>query len=171
MGYLGGGLLLLGGDRSFGPGGYGGRPVEACLPLSSDPGERGLLVGKGGLYGNVLRVAPPLSLTEAEADEFNASSVSGDVIVNKLKASGFDAQSVSADLRLTDRGPRGGPALGIGLGVAFRPGTPRFHDVARGQPAVIGRHTLRQGEDRQQGEEQDMGQVRLQCRPPARQGV
>jgi 4-aminobutyrate aminotransferase len=31
--------------------------------------ERGLLVGKGGLYGNVLRVAPPLSLTEAEADE------------------------------------------------------------------------------------------------------
>ena len=31
-----------------------------------------------------------------------ASSVSGDVIVNKLKASGFDAQTVSADLRLTD---------------------------------------------------------------------
>jgi 4-aminobutyrate aminotransferase len=31
--------------------------------------ENGLLVGKGGLYGNVLRIAPPLSLTEAEADE------------------------------------------------------------------------------------------------------
>ncbi len=29
----------------------------------------GLLIGKGGLYGNVLRIAPPLSLTEAECDE------------------------------------------------------------------------------------------------------
>jgi 4-aminobutyrate aminotransferase-like enzyme len=30
---------------------------------------RGLLVGKGGRFGNVLRLAPPLTLTEAEADE------------------------------------------------------------------------------------------------------
>jgi 4-aminobutyrate aminotransferase len=29
--------------------------------------ERGLLVGKGGLYGNVLRMAPPLSITEEDA--------------------------------------------------------------------------------------------------------
>ncbi len=31
--------------------------------------EEGLLLGKGGLYGNVLRIAPPLSLTQEEADE------------------------------------------------------------------------------------------------------
>ncbi|MBV9381803.1 MAG: aspartate aminotransferase family protein [Streptosporangiaceae bacterium] len=31
--------------------------------------ERGLLVGKGGLYGHTLRMAPPLTLTEAEARE------------------------------------------------------------------------------------------------------
>ncbi|MHB1535615.1 MAG: aspartate aminotransferase family protein [Acidimicrobiales bacterium] len=31
--------------------------------------RRGLLVGKGGIKGNILRLAPPLSLTLAEADE------------------------------------------------------------------------------------------------------
>ncbi|MEX0756831.1 MAG: aminotransferase class III-fold pyridoxal phosphate-dependent enzyme, partial [Acidimicrobiia bacterium] len=31
--------------------------------------RQGLLIGKGGIYGNVLRIAPPLTLTEAEADE------------------------------------------------------------------------------------------------------
>jgi 4-aminobutyrate aminotransferase len=31
--------------------------------------EEGLLIGKGGIYGNALRIAPPLSLTEDEADE------------------------------------------------------------------------------------------------------
>jgi len=31
--------------------------------------ENGLLVGRGGLYGNVIRMGPPLTLTEAEAKE------------------------------------------------------------------------------------------------------
>jgi 4-aminobutyrate aminotransferase len=31
--------------------------------------ERGLLVGKGGLYGSTIRMAPPLTLSEAEAKE------------------------------------------------------------------------------------------------------
>ena len=31
--------------------------------------EGGLLIGKGGLYGNALRMAPPLTLTEDEARE------------------------------------------------------------------------------------------------------
>ena len=55
--------------------------IETVEPGGSepDPGRagalmegtkaRGLLVGKGGLYGNVLRMAPPLSLTDEEAEE------------------------------------------------------------------------------------------------------
>jgi 4-aminobutyrate aminotransferase len=31
--------------------------------------KEGLLIGKGGIHGNVLRIAPALTLTEAEADE------------------------------------------------------------------------------------------------------
>jgi 4-aminobutyrate aminotransferase len=31
--------------------------------------ERGLLIGKGGLFGNTLRMAPPMTLSEAEARE------------------------------------------------------------------------------------------------------
>jgi 4-aminobutyrate aminotransferase len=32
--------------------------------------ENGLLIGKGGTYGNVLRVTPPLNITKADVDEF-----------------------------------------------------------------------------------------------------
>lgn len=38
------------------------RVLEGCK-------RRGLLIGKGGLYGNCLRIAPPLSVTGEEADE------------------------------------------------------------------------------------------------------
>jgi len=58
--------------------------VELVRPGTGSPGEpapelasavleatkrRGLLVGKGGLYGNALRIAPPLTLTPQEATE------------------------------------------------------------------------------------------------------
>ncbi|MEU1841540.1 aspartate aminotransferase family protein [Micromonospora chersina] len=41
----------------------------AAAALLEESRERGLLVGKGGLYGNVIRLAPPMMLTRAEADE------------------------------------------------------------------------------------------------------
>jgi 4-aminobutyrate aminotransferase len=42
--------------------------------------KRGLLGGKGGLYGNVMRMAPPLTLTEAEAKE------GLDILIDALEA-------------------------------------------------------------------------------------
>ncbi len=49
------------------PGGLDPAP-ESASALMEATRRRGLLIGKGGLYGNVLRMAPPLSLTEAEAE-------------------------------------------------------------------------------------------------------
>jgi 4-aminobutyrate aminotransferase len=41
----------------------------AAVRTLEETRERGLLIGKGGLNGNVLRLAPPMTLTEPEADE------------------------------------------------------------------------------------------------------
>jgi 4-aminobutyrate aminotransferase len=41
---------------------------EAAGKVMEDCKERGLLVGKGGLYGNVLRISPPLSISEDDAE-------------------------------------------------------------------------------------------------------
>jgi 4-aminobutyrate aminotransferase len=43
-------------------------PEKAAAALEAAR-EEGLLIGKGGLFGNSLRIAPALSLTEEEADE------------------------------------------------------------------------------------------------------
>ncbi|HST65379.1 MAG TPA: aspartate aminotransferase family protein [Mycobacteriales bacterium] len=43
--------------------------AAAAAKMMEETRARGLLVGKGGKYGNVIRMAPPLTLTEAEADE------------------------------------------------------------------------------------------------------
>jgi len=43
-------------------------PAAATRVMETCKAE-GLLVGKGGLYGSVLRISPPLSLTPAEADD------------------------------------------------------------------------------------------------------
>jgi 4-aminobutyrate aminotransferase len=60
------GLML--GVELVKPGGMEPNPAAAASILE-EARKEGLLIGKGGLYGNTLRIAPPLSLTEAEADE------------------------------------------------------------------------------------------------------
>ncbi len=42
--------------------------VDAVVRLMEVTKQNGLLIGKGGFYGNVVRIAPPLSITEAEID-------------------------------------------------------------------------------------------------------
>jgi 4-aminobutyrate aminotransferase len=56
------------GDRLGGPEPW---PAAAAAFLE-ETRKRGLLVGKGGLYGNVLRIAPPLSVTDDEMAEATA---------------------------------------------------------------------------------------------------
>ncbi|SFT01634.1 aspartate aminotransferase family protein [Saccharopolyspora flava] len=48
------------------PGGKTPAP-EAAARVMELAKQRGLLIGKGGLHGNVLRLAPPMTLTETEA--------------------------------------------------------------------------------------------------------
>jgi 4-aminobutyrate aminotransferase len=56
--------------------------VAATARAMEETKRRGLLVGKGGRLGNVLRIAPPLTLTEEEADEGLA------ILADALTASG-----------------------------------------------------------------------------------
>ena len=47
--------------------GTGQPSPEAATAVLEEARRQGVLIGKGGLQGNVLRIAPPLSLTEQEA--------------------------------------------------------------------------------------------------------
>jgi 4-aminobutyrate aminotransferase len=42
---------------------------EAATQVMERARDNGLLIGKGGLYGNVLRLAPMLNISKADADE------------------------------------------------------------------------------------------------------
>jgi 4-aminobutyrate aminotransferase len=50
------------------PGGLTPAP-ELAAEVHERCKQAGLLIGKGGLYGNVLRIAPPLTVTAAEVDQ------------------------------------------------------------------------------------------------------
>jgi len=50
------------------PGGREANPTAAAAIMEHAKAD-GLLLGKGGLHGNVLRIAPPLTITEDEVDE------------------------------------------------------------------------------------------------------
>ena len=41
---------------------------EACAQAVENARELGLLLGKGGLWGQTIRFAPPMCITEADAD-------------------------------------------------------------------------------------------------------
>ena len=62
---------LMVGVELVGPDGREPNTVAAGAVLENCR-EHGLLIGKGGLYGNCLRVAPPMSLTDAECAEGTA---------------------------------------------------------------------------------------------------
>ena len=47
------------------------KPAAAqTLALMEAARENRILIGKGGLYGNVLRISPPLNIGKADVDEF-----------------------------------------------------------------------------------------------------
>jgi 4-aminobutyrate aminotransferase-like enzyme len=44
-------------------------PVNEILQLYENTKRRGLFIGKGGLYGNVARITPAMTVEKAHVDE------------------------------------------------------------------------------------------------------
>jgi alanine-glyoxylate transaminase/(R)-3-amino-2-methylpropionate-pyruvate transaminase len=57
---------------------------QSAVRLMESTRKRGLLVGKGGLYGNVMRIAPPLIATKGDVDE--ALRVLGEALTESAQA-------------------------------------------------------------------------------------
>jgi 4-aminobutyrate aminotransferase len=73
---------LMVGIELVGPDGRTPSPAAAAR-LLEETKSRGLLVGKGGLYNNVIRLAPPLTLTEEETQEGLAILTESITVVDK----------------------------------------------------------------------------------------
>jgi 4-aminobutyrate aminotransferase len=50
---------------------------QAVLKVFEETKKRGVLIGKGGLYGNVIRLGPPLIATRDHIDELVAALDAG----------------------------------------------------------------------------------------------
>jgi 4-aminobutyrate aminotransferase len=74
------GLMI--GLELVGPDGRTASP-DAASRFLEHARERGLLVGKGGLHNNVIRLAPPMTLTEEETQEGLAILTETAAVVNK----------------------------------------------------------------------------------------
>ena len=44
--------------------------ARATRALLEAARRNGLLIGKGGLYGNVIRISPPMNIAKSDVDEF-----------------------------------------------------------------------------------------------------
>jgi 4-aminobutyrate aminotransferase len=44
--------------------------TEATAAVMESARENRLLVGKGGMFGNVIRITPPLNIAKSDVDEF-----------------------------------------------------------------------------------------------------
>jgi 4-aminobutyrate aminotransferase len=44
--------------------------AAATLAVMEAARENRILIGKGGMYGNVLRITPPLNISKSDVDEF-----------------------------------------------------------------------------------------------------
>jgi alanine-glyoxylate transaminase/(R)-3-amino-2-methylpropionate-pyruvate transaminase len=62
------GLGLMLGIELVKDGGAKAPAKEECVRVFERCRELGLLIGKGGLHGNVLRIKPPMCLTAGDAD-------------------------------------------------------------------------------------------------------
>jgi 4-aminobutyrate aminotransferase-like enzyme len=56
--------------------------AQAAVRLMEATRKRGLIIGKGGTYGNVLRIAPPMVASRSEVDE--ALRLIGEALVEAL---------------------------------------------------------------------------------------